>query len=279
MTSIGGVFRRTSKEDRSEAVAAFRTIAKERCSDVAGSLCSVLLAPACLVCATPLERPLEGPICSPCWESIRPLSPPLCRTCGDALVSWRAVDGLVGVCARCRRRPPPLACARSAGAYEGTLRHVIHSLKYRRCRTLARSLAALMRDRGSDVLSGADLAVPVPLHWRRRQVRGFNQAADLARGLGLPVVHALRRVRPTTAQFGLSTVARLRNVRGAFAPPRSRWFGRRRPDARIQGACVVLVDDVCTTGATLGECAAVLLEGGAREVRAITAARALTRRA
>jgi ComF family protein len=249
---------------------------RENVSELVSSFLSVLLAPTCLACATLLDRPLDGPVCSACWRSITPLSPPLCRLCGDVLPSWRAVDALSGTCARCRRRPPPIARAIAAGAYEGALRRVIHGLKYERRRALAAPLALLMRTRGTEILQGADVVVPVPLHWRRQHDRGFNQADDLARGLGLPVVRALRRVRPTTPQFGLTSVGRLRNVRGAFAPPRRR-LARRRPDARLRGACVVLVDDVCTTGATLGECAAVLLEGGAREVRALTAARALTR--
>jgi len=171
-----------------------------------------------------------------------------------------------------------LTCARSAGAYEGVLRCVIHAFKYQRRRTLADPVAALMRARGTGVLAGADLAVPVPLHWRRRHARGFNQAEDLARRLGLPVVQALERVQPTAAQFGLATPARLRNVRGAFAPPRRPFWGGRTLDPRLRGTCVVLVDDVCTTGATLAACAEVLLEGGVREVRALTAARALARR-
>jgi ComF family protein len=134
----------------------------------------------------------------------------------------------------------------------------------------------MMRERGADVLEGADLVVPVPLHWRRRHARGFNQADDLARSLGLPVVHALRRVRATSPQFGLSASRRHRNVRGAFAPRRRGWLRRRRHDARVEKACVVLVDDVSTTGATLQACAEALKAAGAREVRALTAARALS---
>jgi ComF family protein len=247
-------------------------------ADPGNALISVLLAPACLACGALLDRPLDGPVCASCWRSIRPLSPPLCGVCGDVLSTWRTVDRLAGACVRCRRRPPAIARGRAAGAYEGALRRVLHGLKYERRRTLAAPLAALMRARGAGVLAGADLVVPVPLHWRRQHARGFNQADDLARGLGLPVACALRRVRRTAPQFGLTTAGRLRNVRGAFAPPRRRWLGRRTHDPRLRDACVVLVDDVCTTGATLDACAEVLLEGGAREVRALTAARALSRR-
>jgi ComF family protein len=137
-------------------------------------------------------------------------------------------------------------------------------------------LAAMMKERGCVVLEGADFVVPVPLHWRRRHARGFNQAEDLAQGLGRPVVRALRRVRATSPQFGLSAARRRRNVLGAFAPPRRGLLRRRTHDPRLADACVVLVDDVSTTGATLEACAVVLKAGGAREVRALTAARALS---
>jgi ComF family protein len=114
--------------------------------------------------------------------------------------------------------------------------------------------------------------VPVPLHPWRRVRRGFNQADALARELGIPVVHALWRRRATPAQTGLPAAARRRNVRGVFAvsPFRShRWRLR-----QIAERTIVLVDDVRTTGATLNACAAVLLDAGAREVRALTVARA-----
>jgi ComF family protein len=238
---------------------------------------AVLLAPHCLTCGALLEFPLDGPVCPACWGAVVPIPPPLCVVCGDALPSWRSLNP-VTCCARCRRRRPALACARAAGAYEGVLRQVIHGLKYEGRRTLAAPLGEMMRARGIEVLRGADLVVPVPLHWRRRHARGFNQAEDLARQLGLPVVRALRRVRPTSPQSGLSAADRRRNLRGAFAPRRRGWLRRRRHDPGIRGACVVVVDDVSTTGATLDACARVLREGGAREVRALTAARALSRR-
>jgi ComF family protein len=276
---LGGVFRSTSPEDTSEAVSGFRSTPREERikPEVVSSLLSVLLAPACLACATPLDRPLDGPVCPACWNAIPPLSPPLCDVCGDVLSTWRVLDRVAGTCARCRRHRLPITRLRAAGAYDGVLRQVLHSLKYEGRRTLAVPLGGLMRERGADALLGADIVVPVPLHWRRAQARGFNQADDLAATLGLPLVRALRRVRPTSPQYGLTTVARLRNVRGAFAPPRRALIFGRRHDPRLVDACVVLVDDVCTTGATLQSCAEVLLEGGAREVRALTAARALSR--
>lgn len=114
--------------------------------------------------------------------------------------------------------------------------------------------------------------MPVPLHWRRRCSRGFNQADDLAAALGLPVVRALRRRRQTGVQASLHADHRRTNVAGAFALTR-----RARRTGAVAGAVVVLVDDVETTGATLDACARVLREAGAREVRAVTIARAEVR--
>ena len=161
-----------------------------------------------------------------------------------------------------------IARARSIGAYDGALRDIIHAFKYDGRRSLAGPLAALMRQQGSELLDGADTAVPVPLHRSRRRQRGFNQAADLARHLGLPWTEALRRTRATPSQTDLPASRRHANVRNAFAI-------RRR--VGIAGCCVVLVDDVSTTGATLEACARILLEAGAREVRALTVARAVSR--
>ena len=117
-------------------------------------------------------------------------------------------------------------------------------------------------------MAGADLVVPVPLHRSRKRARGFNQAAEIARHLTVPVAHVLERVRPTASQTDLPAAARHRNVRGAFAVT--------VPD-RVLGATVVLIDDVSTTGATLDACAGALLDAGAREVRALTAARVVSR--
>jgi ComF family protein len=108
----------------------------------------------------------------------------------------------------------------------------------------------------------------VPLHGRRRRARGFNQAEEIARHLGLRWADALCRTRFTPSQTDLPAGRRHANVRGAFAL-------RRRQ--QVAGLCVLLVDDVCTTGATLEACARVLKDAGAREIRALTAARVASR--
>lgn len=231
---------------------------------------SVVFAPACAACGELLEHPTRGPVCAACWHSILPLTPPLCDSCGDPLPTWRIISVPLARCPRCRRARRTVDRARAIGSYDGALRAIVHALKYEGRRSLAKPLAELMKDRGADVLAGSDCLVPVPLHPSRRRTRGFDQALDLARHLGVPIHQALRRVRATPTQTGLPAAKRHRNVRGAFAlAPRAR---------SLAGATAVLVDDVSTTGATLEACARVLKEAGVREVRALIAARVVTPR-
>ena len=229
---------------------------------------SVLLSPACAACDELLLHPTRGPVCDRCWQSILPLTPPLCDRCGDPLATWRSAGLPPACCPRCRRSPRLVDRARAVGVYDGALRAIVHALKYDGRRSLARPLGRLMRERGADLLDGAACVVPVPLHHSRRRQRGFNQAADLARHLGVPVRPALRRVRATATQTGLPAAQRNRNVRGAFAAARAA--------RELSGRAVVLIDDVSTTGATLEACARALKEAGVAEVRALTAARVVT---
>lgn len=237
----------------------------------ADSLVRSLLAPVCVTCGELLERPLAGCVCGGCWRAVVRLAPPLCVKCGDDLPSWRVGGPL---CVRCRRQSPQFALARSAGRYDGPLREIIHAFKYRGRRALAHPLAALMREAGGDALAGVDAVVPVPLHPWRALRRGFNQADDLARHLGLPVWRVLRRRRYGPPQAGLPAARRHANVRHAFALgalPGVFPFDAAR---RLRNRTVALVDDVMTTGATLDACSRVLLEAGVRTVHAVTAARA-----
>jgi ComF family protein len=208
-------------------------------------------------------------VCEACWSRIAPFTPPLCDRCGDPLPSWRVISLATFLCPRCRRRRSAISRSRAIGDYDATLRAIVQALKYQGCRSLARGLGERMRASGADILDGADIIVPVPLHRRRRRARGFNQAVDLARHLGLPVVHALRRTRATRSQTDLPAAQRHANVRDAFAL-------RRRSDVR--GLRIVVVDDVSTTGATMEACARVLIAAGAVAVSALTAARVVSRR-
>ena len=153
------------------------------------------------------------------------------------------------------------------GAYEGTLRELIHLFKYGRMKPLAGTLAgylasALPRDQQFDAV------VPMPLHWRRRWQRGFNQSELLARRTarrcGIPMVNAVRRTRATAAQAGLSNARRRENVTGAFHV--------KKPNT-VEGRRILLIDDVMTTGATASACALALKRAGAGSVTLLALAR------
>jgi ComF family protein len=212
---------------------------------VADTLLAALLAPPCAVCGRVIERPLDGAVCDVCWAAVSPHALPFFL--------------------------PHIAHAQAIGPYEATLRDVLQALKYDRRRSIAPRLSRMMAAHGQHLLSDADVVVPVPLHSRRLRQRGFNQAEDLARGLGTPVANLLRRVRATTPQVDLPAERRRDNVRDAFAVrPRLGLSGR----TITTPALVVLIDDVATTGATLEACARALKGAGVAEVRALTAARA-----
>ena len=239
------------------------------------ALLAVLLAPGCAVCGTPLDAPTRGPVCAACWRAVPRITPPVCDRCGDPLPAGPTAAPPPVRCRRCRHPHALIAHRRAAGPYEGTLRRLVRAFKYEQRHTLAPRLGELMRESGAGILGGVDCVVAVPLHPRRQRARGFNQAAELAGQLRRPVVGALRRTRATAPQAELPAGRRRVNVRGAFAP--ARRFGVPSGGAAVEGACVLLVDDVTTTGATLDACARVLRRAGAREVRALTLARAVRR--
>ncbi|MBY0497878.1 MAG: hypothetical protein K2Y23_27025 [Cyanobacteria bacterium] len=151
------------------------------------------------------------------------------------------------------------------------MKEILHALKYERRRSIAPPLGGLMRATAATLLVDAEVVVPVPLHPRREYQRGFNQADDLARHLGVPVMPLLKRVVHTQSQIELPKNQREANVKNAFALSVP---GSRLP---VPGV-VVLVDDVSTTGSTLDACARVLKMAGVKEVRAITAARVVNER-
>jgi ComF family protein len=233
---------------------------------LADAALAVLLAPCCATCGGVLERPLDGAVCAGCWARVACFSPPLCAACGEPLPSARTHPG--ERCGACSITLGAATVARSVGAFDGMLADVVRTLKYGRRPSVARPLAALMRRAGGELLAGIDVAVPVPLHRRRLRERGFNQAEALARGLGVPLCHALRRARFTPAQVVLSGDARRVNLRGAFVLAAAA--------ERIRGRAVVLVDDVLTTGATVTACADALAAAAPRRIVVLTAARAVS---
>lgn len=218
----------------------------------------LLFPPRCVIC-----QRFGSCFCVDCQSRVTPLLPPVCEHCGRPLAT-------AGVCRTCRRAESALAGIRAATLFDEPVRSAIHHLKYRNVRELARPLAALLSDTYARNPLPANQIVPVPLHRRRVRERGYNQAVLLARELGrrleLPVVQdVLVRARYTAPQVGLGARERLENVRDAF----------RCPVGALSGQRVLLVDDVCTTGATLEACAEVLRrQGGAAAVWGLTVAQA-----
>jgi ComF family protein len=198
----------------------------------------------------------------------------LCFVCGEKLVSQYVQTEEGPLCGMCRRAAPPFQQAVAYGAYDGSLRDLVHLLKYQHIHSVAPLLGKLLNHALADVqLPERLVVIPVPLYKGKRRDRGFNQAEEIAKafahnraGTSIQLDTAsLLRVRETASQTGLTRHQRRANVRGAFVVT--------RPE-RIRNNTVLLVDDVMTTGTTAGECARILLRAGARQVFVATVARA-----
>jgi ComF family protein len=172
-----------------------------------------------------------------------------------------------GRCSLCRLGLTGFDTVYTFGSYADTLRQLIHLFKYNQIRPLARPLGALIA-RAIPREHRFDLIIPMPLHWKKRWSRGYNQsellAKEIARRWGVPIRKIVRRVKPTAPQAGLSNSKRRLNVRGAFAM---------RKGTNLKGLRVLLIDDVLTTGATAGACASVLKRAGASHVAVAVVAR------
>jgi ComF family protein len=232
-------------------------------------LLDALLPGRCLNCGAIVGD--QGALCTACWQRISFIGAPQCDRCGDPFEFERAALGQAQatLCVSCMTDPPIYERARAAFRYDEASRALILRFKHADRTGAAPHFARWMARAGSSLLAEADLLVPVPLHrwrlWRRR----YNQAAMLAMALAKHVNRpcmpdALERSRPTPSQGTLGRGQRARNVQGAF---------RLRRPAAVAGRSVLLVDDVLTSGATIGECARILLRGGARRVDVLTLAR------
>lgn len=200
---------------------------------------------------------------------MRPLElPAFCDRCQRPLSS--AIGSAeTPLCGACRMEETDFDRLRSFGAYDAELRALIVLLKYNGVLPLARPLAGwlALAAQTCPALLEVDAIVPVPLYLARRRARGFNQAELLARQLArwtkLRVeTRWLARVKDTPSQTGLTPAQRVENVRGAFAA-----------HTKLDTARILLLDDVCTTGATLNACARALKQAGAKRVNALTVAR------
>ncbi len=237
-----------------------------RLARVAVQVLDAVLPPRCLACRDSVDR--QGGLCAACWKELTFIGPPFCACCGLPF-GVAALDG--ALCGECLATPPPFQRARAALVYDDPSRRLVLGLKYGDQTYAAPAYGAWLARSGADIVASADLLVPVPLHRWRLFWRRFNQAALLAQAFGrftgLPYLPDLmKRERATPAMRGLGRLGRLRNISGAFSV-------RPRLAPRLNGARVVLVDDVLTTGATAAECSRALLRAGAASVDVLTLAR------
>jgi ComF family protein len=219
----------------------------------------------CAACRAPVEG--QG-LCPQCWSKLSFISRPYCERLGIPFV-YDPGPGILSM--EAIADPPAYHRARAAVRFDEVSRALVHALKYGDRLDLAPMMGRWLANAGRELLADADALVPVPLHWRRRWARRFNQSAVLAAAVsaasGVPLAAgALKRMKATAQQVGLSRSERAANVAGAFRVP---------PDgkAAVVGRRLVLLDDVLTSGATVEGCARALLRAGAANVDVLVFAR------
>src|SRR5580698_3374398 len=219
----------------------------------------------CAACREPVEG--KG-LCPACWSKLAFITRPYCERLGIPFV-YDPGPGILSM--EAIADPPAYNRARAAVRFDEISRGLVHALKYGDRLDLAPMMGRWISNAGRELLAETDALVPVPLHWRRQWARRFNQSAMLAAAVaketGVPIAFgALKRIKATAQQVGLSQTERATNIQGAFKVPED---GK----AAVAGRRLVLVDDVLTSGATVEGCARALLRGGAANVDVLVFAR------
>jgi len=225
----------------------------------------VALPTLCVACREPVEG--EG-VCAECWSRLSFIERPYCPRLGIPFVYDPGPDLLS---MEAIANPPAYGRARATVRYDDVARTLVHALKYQDRTDLAPAMGRWMARAGRELLDGADMLIPVPLHWRRAWHRRYNQAGALGRAIerasGVKLRgDLLQRIRQTEQQVGLTRPQRASNVQGAFKVPADR-------QSEVAGRRLILIDDVLTSGATVDACARALLRGRAAQVDVLVFAR------
>ncbi len=227
--------------------------------NIADSFFDLVFPPVCGSC-----KKTGGLICPDCLNRIKWVKEPICQICGRYVA-----DNYVKHCTQCQQIPNPLEI-RAAVLFAQPVQGLIHKMKYENMFGLARPLADLMSKAWLQWETSVDLVVPIPLHPTRMQQRGYNQSEKLAQYFCqsndfVLASSVLMRIRDTLPQVGLNSKERAKNVQAAFVAK----------GERIKDKNILLIDDVCTTGATLASAAYALQKEGAKKVSAYCLARAM----
>jgi len=221
-------------------------------------LLNIFLPKCCVLCKTTLEVTNHRYLCITCWNKLEPVEGLFCQKCGKPLPDGGAH------CYHCRQMKFHFEYIRAGGIYNGALKEVIHKFKYQGKDFLAGVLSEFLILHTQDKFDWQeiDYVVPIPLYKKNEYRRGYNQALLLGeRVVGCfskPLVFEnLIRTRKTRSQMELSREERLVNLIDAFAVSKPTIFKNKN---------VLLIDDVCTTGSTIEECAKVLKKAGTRKV-------------
>lgn len=228
------------------------------------ALLGLFYPPICAGCRKAVGS--DAALCISCWRGVAFIEAPFCAVLGVPL-SYDEGPGTVSPAAIAE--PPPFSRARAAVLHAGIASGLVAQLKYADRTDLAVLMAGWMRRAGDELLREADCVVPVPLHRARLFRRRFNQSAELARRLARPGTfqpQLLVRRRATLSQVGLGRSERQRNVAGAFVVPPALAVD-------VAGRRILLVDDVFTTGSTVGSASRALLRAGASAVDVLTFSR------
>lgn len=238
---------------------------------LAAAALDLVFPPVCIACRRATEA--HEALCAPCWTAMRFIERPFCERLGTPFEQDLGAPGLLSPAAIAD--PPVFNRARSVARFDdGPARILTHRLKYYDRLELARPVARWMARAGAELVSEADVLVPVPMHRLRLLKRRFNQAALLAHavsaetGIGV-ATQALLRLKPTPPQVGLSRAQRADNMQGAFRVAEDRTH-------EVAGRRVLLIDDVMTSGATANAAARALLRAKAARVDVLTFARVVT---
>lgn len=216
----------------------------------------------CVSCS--LELPSKYGLCQECYEKLPIIHSPHCPGCGGEN------DGIFEVCGKClQEESRPWDNAAALMRMENVGRDLIHSLKYGNKPAVARTFGELVFNHCEAIFEDVDYITPIPLHWSRTLMRGYNQselfAQIMAKSSNIPFCSILKRIKMTPQQANLNQKERKKNLIGAFSV---------KKEAICKNCTILLVDDVMTTGTTLTSATLELLHGGAKKVKILVLARA-----